>query len=113
MVATRGQHQSQAGVVHENYPDRSNGETCYEFAAYTICGAVSASRGRDRKVSSQYTFKAAAEDAVGRAKTSQKRLYFERAKPVPSAEVETADLETTLGICTNGPCDATRMTVSG
>ena len=30
----------------------------------------------------------------------RKKLSFECAKTVPSAEVETADLETTLGICT-------------
>ena len=37
----------------------------------------------------------------------RKMDLFEYAKTVPSAEVETADLETTLGICTkyNGRCD--------
>jgi len=55
------------------------------------------------KAGSQYTFNAAAEDAVGRARTSQKsegQRLLER-KNVPSAEVETADLEITLGIGTN------------
>ena len=41
----RGQHQSQAGVIRESLSDESDVETRYEFAAYTICGAVSTRRG--------------------------------------------------------------------
>jgi len=90
----RGQHQSQAGVIRESLSDESDVETRYEFAAYTICGAVSTRRGEIEGLPHNTLSK-----PLQRSKT---RLYFGCAKAVPSAEVETADLETTLGIFTNG-----------
>src|SRR5260370_33026441 len=66
-VCRRGSEEREASitswVVYECCSGQSNGETCYKFTAYTICGVVRRRHGLDRRVCSQYTFKAATADA--------------------------------------------------